>query len=142
MSERRRSTSERRPSTSGTKLCTTAICIHTHTYTLSHTPHTHHTHTLHIHTHTYSSGTELGTTGRQSTLRCRLLTLGHRRSTSVCQPVLIGPINAPTSTVDALMSTLLQVDSCASTVDAYASTETLTLSPSSLTHPHSHTQVR
>ena len=75
----------------------------------------------------YSSGTELGTTGRQLTVDIGVST---------------GLIDAPTSTVDAPMLTLLQVDSCASTVDAYASTEELTLSPSSPTHPHSHTQVR
>ena len=62
-------------------------------------------------------------------------TLGRRQSTSGCRPVLIRLIDAPTSTVDAPMSTLFQVDSC-------TLTEGLTLSPSSLTHPHAHTQSR
>ena len=51
-------------------------------------------------------------------------------------------IDALTLTVDAPMLTLFQVDLCTLTVNVYASTEGLTLSPSSPTHPHSHTQVR
>ena len=64
------------------------------------------------------------------------------RTSTVDVGVSTGLIDALMSTVNAPMSTLLQVDSCASTVNVYALTEGLTLSPSSLTHPHSHTQVR
>jgi len=90
----------------------------------------------------YSSGIELCTTGRQLTLRCRPSMLKHRRSMSGHRPVLISLIDALMSTVDAPMSTLFQVNLCTSIVDAYTLTEELTLSPSSPTHPHSHTQVR